>query len=629
MTDSSVADDTCATLFARGLTAHQAGRLDEAAAQYRIIIARDAGHADALHMLGLIDAQRGDLEAAERLIGKAIGLAPRDATARFNLGNVLLQRRKRAAALVSYDQALALDPRHAGACCNRGLVLHELGRFAEAIASYDRAIAVAPDDGLVHTNRGNALAELGRFDEALASHDQTVTLAPANAQGWHNRGNVLLHLRRVDAAVESFDRALALDARNPRIWCNRAAALDAGGRFADALASTERAIAIEPRDIEALTTRGNVLIKLGRFEEAVASYDTVLALDARDARAWRNRAIACLELGRVADAITSFERAVALTPEDAETRRHLALLRLMSGDFERGWAEYEWRWKTREFPPRSFAQPRWLGEGDIGGKTILLHGEQGLGDAIQFCRYAALVARLGATVVVEAAPALAPLIATVPGVAKVVPFGSPLPVFDLHCPLLSLPHAFKTTLSSVPAAVPYLSASDARASVWRERFACRGSPRIGLIWAGNPQHANDANRSIDLEMLRPLVVGSPASVVALQKDLRPGEADWLERHHVPRLEGSLEEIAAVISALDLVISVDTSIAHLAGALGRPVWVLLPFVSDWRWLVERSDSPWYPTARLFRQRRRGDWAAVIAQVRGEVEQWARGAAGPSN
>ena len=629
MTDSGLADDTCATLFARGLTAHQAGHLDEAAAQYRIVIARDSGHADALHMLGLVDAQRGDLEAAERLIGKAIGLAPRDAAARFNLGNVLLQRRKLAAALVSYDQALALEPRHAGACCNRGLVLHELGRFAEAIASYEGAIGVAPDDGLAHTNRGNALAELGRFVEALASHDQAVTLAPANAQGWHNRGNVLLHLRRVDAAVESFDRALALDARNPRIWCNRAAALDAGGRFSDALASIERAIAIEPRDIEALITRGNMLIKLGRFEEAVASYDTVLALDARDARAWRNRAIAGLELGRIADAIASFERVVALVPEDAETRRHLALLRLMSGDLERGWAEYEWRWKTREFAPRPFAQPCWSGEANIGGKTILLHGEQGLGDAIQFCRYAALVARLGATVVVEVAPALAPLIATVPGVSKVVPSGSPAPAFDLHCPLLSLPHAFKTTLSSVPAAVPYLSAPGARVAVWRERFARWDSPRIGLIWAGNPQHANDANRSIALEMLRPLIVGSPASVVALQKDLRPGEADWLERHHVPRLEGSLEEIAAAISALDLVISVDTSIAHLAGALGRPVWVLLPFVSDWRWLADRSDSPWYPTARLFRQPRRGDWAAVIAQVRGEVEQLARGAAGSGN
>ena len=619
---SRATDEPVATTLAQGLAAHQAGQLDEAEAHYRAALASDPRHVDALHMLALVHAQRGDLATAERLIAQASAAAPHDAAIHFNHGNILLQGGRYAAALASYERAAALDPAHAGSHTNRGLALDALGRRGEAVASYDRAIALSPGNALAHTNRGNALAALGRLPEALASHDAAVALAPGDPQAWYNRGNALL-ATQPEAALASYDRAIALDPQAAETWCNRGLALDALGRFDDALASFDRAIALRPHNAEAALGRGNVLGKLERWNAALASYDQALACDPASAKAWCNRAIACVTLGRFAEAIDGFERALTLEPDDASTHRHLAIVRLTIGDFARGWTEYEWRWQTPAFRRRPFTQPMWTGDADIAGKTILLHAEQGLGDAIQFCRYATQVARRGAHVVVESPPPLARLMRTLPGIASVVEAGSPLPAFDLHCPLMSLPHAFHTTLATVPAEVPYLSAAPARIAAWRERLASLRRPRIGLAWAGNPRYPNDARRSIALASLLPLIGDAPASIVTLQKDLRPGDAELLARAPgIVRLDQdltTLDETAAAMAALDLVIAVDTAVAHLAGALARPVWVLLPFVPDWRWMLDRGDSPWYPTARLFRQTTRDDWTEVIARVGAAIGQ----------
>ena len=616
MTASPPIDDPPAATLARAIAAHQAGRLDEAEAHYRAVLSRDARHPDALHMLALVHAQRGELDKAEQLIGRAIAIAPQNAAAHFNHGNILLQGKRYAAALTSYERTIARDPRHAGAHTNRGLVLDALGRPADAVASYDRAIALDPSSPLALTNRGNALAKLGRLAEALASHDKALALAPDSAEAWHNRATVLLELQQPEASIASSDRAIALDPQAAEPWFNRGQAHDILGRHDDALGSFDRAVALDPRHAGVLVNRGNVLLKLGRMDDAVASYDQTLAIEPNSATAWGNRGIACLALGRFADAIGGFERSLALAPDDASVHRHLGIARLTVGDLARGFAEYEWRWKTPEFR-RRFAQPPWSGDGDLAGKTILLHGEQGLGDAIQFARYAPLVARRGAKVIVEVVPALAVLMGTLPDIAAVVTIGSAMPEFDLYCALMSLPHAFGTTLATIPAAVPYLSASPERIAAWRNRLAAVPVPRIGLTWAGNPQHTNDAHRSIALPALLPALADAPVSIVTLQKELRPGDAELLAQHpDITQLGDELitfDDTAAAIAALDLVITVDTSIAHLAGALGKPVWILLPFVPDWRWLLDRDDSPWYPTVRLFRQSARGDWTDVIARV----------------
>ena len=538
------------------------------------------------------------------------------AEALVNRGNLLRQQRRYDQALTSYERAIARDPRHAGAYSNRGLVLDALGRSIEAVASYDRAIALDPNSALALTNRGNALAKLGRLAEALASHDKALALAPASAEAWHNHATALLELQQPEASIASSDRAIALDPQAAEPWFNRGQALDILGRVGDALASFDRAVALDPRHAGVLVNRGNVLMKLDRMDDAVASYDQALAVEPNSATAWRNRGIACLALGRFADAIGGFERSLALASDDASVHRHLGIARLTVGDLPRGFAAYEWRWKTPGFR-RRFTQPPWSGDADLAGKTILLHGEQGLGDAIQFARYAPLAARRGARVIIEVVPALAELMATLPDIATVVTIGSAMPEFDLYCALMSMPHAFGTTLATIPAAVPYLSAAPGRIAAWRDRLAAVPAPRIGLAWAGNPQHTNDAHRSIALSALLPALADAPASIVTLQKELRPGDAELLAQHPgITQLGDELitfDDTAAAIAALDLVITVDTSIAHLAGALGKPVWILLPFVPDWRWLLDRDDSPWYPTARLFRQSRRGDWADVIARV----------------
>ena len=610
-------DEPLAAMLARAVAAHQGGRLDEAEAHYRAVLSCDAQHGDALHMLALVHAQRGELDEAERLIGRAIAIAPQNAAAHFNHGNIMLQGKRHAEALPSYARAIARDPRHAGAYSNRGLVLDALGRSAEAVASYDRAIALDPGNALTHMNRGTALAKLGRHPEALASHDRAIALAPDNAAAWHNRATTLLDLKQPEAAIASSDRAIALDPHIAEPWCNRAQALDNLGRLSDALASLDRAVSIDPRHAGALLNRGNMLTRLEQLDEALASYDQALALEPTNAKAWANRAIVSIVLGRFAEAIAAYERTLALDPGNAEVHRSLGFARLTVGDLTRGFADFEWRWRTAEFRRRFQAQPPWSGDADVAGKTILLHGEQGLGDAIQFARYAPLVARRGARVIVEVVPALVELMGTLPDVAAVVTVGDVMPEFDLYCALMSLPHALGTTLATIPAAVPYLSASPERIAAWRDRLGAVPTPRIGLTWAGNPQHTNDAHRSIALAALLPMLADASVSIVTLQKELRPGDAELLARQpRVTRLGDELatfDDTAAAIVALDLVITVDTSIAHLAGALGKPVWILLPFVPDWRWLLDRDDSPWYPTARLFRQSVRGDWADVIARV----------------
>jgi len=388
-------------------------------------------------------------------------------------------------------------------------------------------------------------------------------------------------------------------------------------QWEDCVACATHALGIDPHHAEALANRGAALRMLGRHTEALADYDRALALAPAAADTHNNRGVALAALNRHAEAIASYTAALAIKPGYDRARFNRALSELVTGDFAAGWRDHESRWTGSEMHhgPRILPGRAWDGREDLRGKTLLLYAEQGLGDAIQFARYATLAHWRGARVLLEVHAPLKELLSQVEGVDAAFALGEPLPAFDLHCALMSLPLAFETRLDSIPAAVPYLAAPEAHVAHWHERLAAIAPPRVGLAWSGSRTLRNDANRSIPLAMLAPLARPG-RSLVAVQKDIRDADRAAVASLGIATFEQELHDFrdtAALVAACDVIVSVDTSIAHLAGAMGKRVFVLLPFSPDWRWLLDREDSPWYPAARLFRQQRIGDWDAVIARV----------------
>jgi len=469
------------------------------------------------------------------------------------------------------------------------------GAHEAALASYERALAARPGSGDAHFNRANTLRALGRPEEALASYDRALVLRPQDPEALNNRGVVLNEL----------------------------------GRSEEALASLEGALALRPVYAEAFNNRGIALQRLGRLEEALASYDKARALRPGFADAIANR-VGVLRLlldqgkglDRRVEAAKYFEAAIADNPDDAEAHWNLALSLLALGDYARGWREYEWRWRNPalDMPKRESDKPLWLGKEPIAGRTILLHPEQGFGDAIQAVRYVPLLAARGARVVLMCHRQLRRLFQGVQGAAEVISARDrTLPAFDCHIPMMSLPLAFGTTLETIPENVPYLAAPPEQVERWRIRLAEHGAGlKVGAVWSGNPEFPRAEEKACPPERLAPLLDRRGCRFFSLQKGEAAAGVARLDPagERVVDLSNELEDFAdtaALVSALDVVVTVDTAVAHLAGALGKPVWILLPFNADWRWLRGRSDSPWYPSARLFRQPADGDWAGVIDAV----------------
>jgi tetratricopeptide (TPR) repeat protein len=599
------------------VAAYRAGRYLEAEQICQQIVSTRTECFDALYVLAVIQATLAKHAPALENYSRALVLQPHHAEALSNRGNTLKVLKRLEEALDSYDRAIALQPDYVLALTNRGAVLFDLKRYGEALTSYDRALAIRPDHVEALYNRAGTLHALGRYEEALANYDKAISFRPQFAEAYANRGNSLNELNRFDEALNSFDRALMLRPNLVEALCNRGNALNRLKRFEDALTSYDRALALHPGHAASHYNRGSTLHELGRHEKALASYDRALALQPNYPEALSNRGASLYELRRHGEALESYDRAIALQPDYPEAHWNAASLSLLIGDFARGWTEYEWRWKyeTLASAKRNFAQPLWGGE-EMTGKTILLHSEQGLGDTIQFCRYAPLVAARGGRVILEVDKRLHPLMLSLVGVDQVVSAGESLPDFDVHCPLLSLPRVFGTRLTTIPSAGPYLHAPPGKSAAWSARLGKRNGHRIGLTWSGNSAHHRDQIRSINLSALL-VLLDTEATFISLQKDVRPTDAAVLGDHNdIVQFADALADFsdtAALISNLDLVISVDTSIAHLAGALGRPVWVLLPYLPDWRWLLDRDTSPWYPTARLFRQDDTRQWGGVLARV----------------
>ncbi len=487
-----------------------------------------------------------------------------------------------------YDRILKSDPKHPDALHLRGLVADQQGDHERALALVRKAIGFAPGNAAYRNTLGNVLLALDNAEHAEASFRRAVDLDPGLAEAHNNLGNALLRLDRADEAVGCYRRALEIRPRYAEAHCNLGSALRKQGRLEQAQACYEKALAINPEYVTALSNLGQTLHERALYREALASLDKAVSLDPAHADAHANRAVLLLLLGRFAE----------------------------------GWAEYEWRWKVAGFTTerRDFPQPRWDGS-DLDGRTVLLHAEQGLGSAIQFVRYAPLVAARNGTVVVECQKPLLRLfsgltIGEAPPVARVVARGDALPHFDVQAPLMSLPALLGTEIGSIPRKTPYLAAEPAAYAACRDRLGPFPGPRVGLAWAGNPRHVNDHNRSMPASCLRPLLRAGGATFFSLQMGSAAKDLDELAGGAVHDLSPEINDFAdtaAIIANLDLVISVDTAVAHLAGALGRPVWLLLPFVGEWRWLLDREDSPWYPTMRLFRQKAPGDWSGVVERV----------------
>lgn len=607
----------------RGNTLRALKRPGDALASFEKAIAIAPNYFEAINNRGnaLVELDRN--EEALTNYEQALAQQPNYPDALVNRGQCLIRLNRRDEALASFDQALAYQPRHAAALKERGHILRDRKQLTDALHCYEQALVIAPDDAVTHANRGLVLRDLKRFNEAFEAYDRALSLKPDYVEVVVARGNVFYEMQSYDQALKEYERALEIKPDFAFGFNNRGNALNAMGRHEEALASFENALKLKPDYTEAHNNRGNALLDLNRPMEALADYESAME-NKPLAFALVNRGSALRYLDRVGEALESFDRAIALEPELAEAHWNKALLCLSLGDFKQGWAGYEWRWRgATDLTPRDFTKPQWLGE-DLAGKTILLHAEQGFGDSIQFVRYLPMVAAKGGKIILELPDSLMPLIEKTDGVIAMFRRGEMLPDFDVHCPLLSLPLAFDTALETIPARVPYLHAPADRVESWRTRLAHTGKPRIGLVWSGKPSHKNDHNRSIALSCLEPLMA-APAKFVSLQREYRDSDLPVLDRLPILRVDSSLTdfaETAAAINELDLVIAVDTAVAHLAGAMGKPLWLLLSHIQDWRWLCHRTDSPWYPSARLFRQPQIGEWDGVIARVAYELAEFAK-------
>jgi len=570
---------------------HQAGRFQEAIELYNQILPSQQDNAQLLYLLGTANLQTARREQGIEQLRRSLALSPQNPAAHNNIGVALKELKRLEEALANFDEALALAPDFADAYNNRGDVLRDLNRTDEALASLDKALALNPGHAGAYNNRGNVLRDLKRLQDAIASYDGALAFKPDNASAHNNRGVALRDLMRTDEALASFDKALAISPNYAAAYNNRGVVLQELRRPHEALVSFDNALAISPDYAEAYANRGNVLRDLKRLDEALTSYNAALAINSNYADAYRNK----------------------------------SLLLLLTGKYSEGWSLYEWRLKSNDAGAnyRNFPKLAWRGSEDIRGKKLLIQAEQGLGDVIQFCRYLPQLHALGADLIVEVPESLLTLISTLDCPMGLVAKGARLPEFDAYCPMMSLPYVFRTAVSTVPARIPYLFSDPNKVGRWQKKLGNKTGSRIGITWSGAEKHNNDQSRSISLDEFLPLTELPNFEWHSLQKEYRKPDFEILKRRPAIRQHQhelvDFSDTAALIEYMDLVITVDTSIAHLTGAMAKPTWILIPFCPDWRWMLDRKDTPWYPTATLYRQSQIGDWRGVVDAVRWDLSQ----------
>jgi tetratricopeptide (TPR) repeat protein len=603
--------------FSAALAHQRSGRTADAERVCREILSLDPGHAQTLHLLGLIEHQRGHSDDAIERIHMAILRDGRDPAFHHNLGNILRTLDRLPEAISCYERALALAPASVDTLYNLGNTYQDLGQPERAAACFERALRVNPEAVELHNNLGTALQDLGRLDEAIDCYRKALALRPDLVESLDNLAGALQAQGNLDAAQACYERALALQPDRVESLIGLGVVLRAQGRLEEAVARCQRALILSPDNPEARNNLGVALVDLGRREEAITHHKKALALQPDRAELHYNLGSALQRQGLYSEALACYGRALALKPDYAQAHLNRSLALLVTGELDDGWHEYEWRFGVNVYD-RKFDRPLWSGE-PLAGASVLIHAEQGFGDTLQFVRYIPAVAKHGGRAVLEVPASLVRLARTVAGASEVVAAGDPLPAFDCHCPLLSLPRVFKTNLATIPGAVPYLRVPAEASPGWAERIPATRSPRVGIVWAGTTVGA------IDPRLLEPLWEVEGVSWFSLQVGERSGDISSLGGVKIADLSPWLTdfaETAAAVCRLDLVISVDTSVAHLAGALARPIWLLLRYPPEWRWLLEREDSPWYPTAQLFRQRKERDWLYVVQEVAAALAQMVR-------
>lgn len=599
---------------------HQSGRLQPSMEICEQVLRRSPGNWEALHLLCIICHQTGQTEKITALLAEA-SLCPNRTDALFlSLGNLLKGLGRPEQALSYYQEGLRLRPDSSELHYNVGNLMKDQGKLGDTILCYSKAVELKHDLFDAYYNMGNAFTQLGDLQKALSCYRKTLKIRPDHIEASHNAGLTLKNLGRFNDAVSCYKKAIELKPDTAELHYNLGNVYKEAGRFEDAVASYEKAIDLNPDMVEAHYNMANALKESGALDHAIFCYERVLNIAPDHIEALNNMGLSYRDKGQVDRALELLDQALKLSPRHVEIRWNRALALLLSGNLVYGWKEYEVRFQRGDLKttyPRRLNRPMWDGS-SFEGKTLLVHHEQGLGDTLQFVRYLPMVKAKGGRVVLEVHESLRCLCRNLPGVDEVIarPMDQDLDLaFDCYIPLLTLPGIFNTTLETIPAGIPYVHADPDIEACWRRRL--NGTDlTIGLVWAGNPGHKDDRNRSCPLNLFEPLSRIPGVKLYGLQKNGGGQSKEKLRSLGIASLGEELTDFsvtAGIIANLDLIISVDTAVAHLAGAMGKPVWILLPFVPDWRWLMEGDDTPWYPTARLFRQEKPLDWSGVFQRV----------------
>ncbi|MCA9124463.1 MAG: tetratricopeptide repeat protein [Planctomycetaceae bacterium] len=599
-----------------GTAYRELGEFKEAVICYQNAIRLDSTRAGFHNNLGAALFDQGLLSDAIVCHERALELDSQLATAHYNLGNALQAQHQLGPAISCYERALQIDPNHGRAHANLGAARFAQNDLERAHRHYATALALLPCSPEIHNNLGSVKYHQGDQKAAISLYREAIRLQRDYADAIANLAESLHERGDFGSAIECYERLCDLTPDNAAAFNNLGVSLHYACRIEEAIASYEKAIVLNPGYAEAFNNLGRAFRDTNDLTRAELAYRKSVALNSDLVEAFAGLASVLDDAQRYDEAMVYFDHAVKMAPDNAEARfsRSLALLR--QGDFNRGWREYEWRWQTKQLQTRKLPVELWQGD-PLLGRTVLIHAEQGLGDTIQFARYLPMVKERGGTVILACDERLRLLLKRVEGVDQIVSLGRPMPQFDVHAPLLSLPHLFHTSLLNIPGTKPYLTADDQLTVQWQKcLFEHRGF-RVGVCWQGNSNHRRDVFRSIPREHFSSLLNVDNVKLISLQYRSEPTLVDIPSSDRIIDLSKSLDvrsgpfmDTAAVIENLDLVISCDTAVAHLAGALGVPVWLALDHAADWRWMQGRTDSPWYPTMRLFRQESPGDWEGVF-------------------
>jgi len=609
-------------MLQQAIQAFQSGNFAAADLILQKVLQNDIYSADAIFELGIAYAKVNKLMEASAVFNCLLPYKKDDVKIPYNLGLIYSLQGMHQFALEAYDLALKIQPDDAEVLVNKGSACNDIKNYALALEVLNRAIQLRPDISEAWSNKGIALNNLNLYLESINAYNVAIKLTPNYHVAWSNKSLPLNKLKRFLEAFEACDKALSLKPDYAEGWSNKGITLHELKRFDEAIAHYDKALSLKPDYAEGWSNKGITLHELKRHDEAIAHYDKALSLKPDYAEGWSNKGNTLHELKRFDEAIAHYDKALSLKPDYHEAVWNKSLTLLLQGNYESGLPLYESRWEAKSVSEiagrRTFTKPTWLGNESLKGKTILLYGEQGLGDFIQFCRYAKLVADLGAKVILEAPQPLAGLMKDLEGVSQLVIKGKELPFFDYQCPLLSLPLAFNTNIYSIPAHVPYLAASTHQVAGWKLKLGEKRIKRVGLVWSSISGFKEDSKRSL---LLADFVKALPLEgfeYICLQKELKECDKEFFRSYQNIRFFGDefgdFSDTAALIENLDLVISTCTSVPHLSAALGKETWVLLSQVPDWRWLLGREDSPWYPSIKLYRQPAIGDWNSVFSKVK---------------